>query len=77
MISINRMIDKAVLPLALAAVLTGGASMLWTPSADAAKCTSGNGATCEGECCRANATECVAQPCPGGDQPPPAGEIAS
>lgn len=63
-ISIKKILDKAVLPLALAAVLAGGASTLWTPGADAAKCTAGNGATCEGECCKANATECVAEPCP-------------
>jgi len=67
--SISKVLDKAVLAFALAAVLTGGVSTLWTPSADAATCTAGNGATCSGECCRANATECIGEPCPR-DRPP-------
>jgi hypothetical protein len=61
---LSRMVDKMVLPLALAAALLGGVSVWSAPSADAAKCTAGNGASCEGECCKANATECLAEPCP-------------
>ena len=61
---INRIMDKAVLPFALVAVL-GGASSLWIINASAATCTSGDGkATCSGECCAGTATTCLAGPCP-------------
>jgi hypothetical protein len=49
---IERMLNKAVLPFALAAVL-GGASSFWIINA-----------TCSGECCSAGATTCTSGPCP-------------
>ena len=61
---IKRLMDKAVLPFALAAVL-GGASSFWIINASAATCSSGDGqATCTGECCTATATTCLGGPCP-------------
>lgn len=59
---ISRILEKAVMPFALVAVL-GGASTFWTINSSAADCKAGNGATCSGECCSANATQCEAGPC--------------
>lgn len=72
---INRILEKAVLPFALAAVL-GGAGSFWTINSNAATCTSANGITCTGECCNATATACNAGPCtkPGPVVPPIGGE---
>ena len=68
---INRILEKAVLPFALAAAL-GGASSFWTINSNAATCVAGNGITCTGECCNASATTCNAGPCtkPGPLLPP-------
>ena len=61
---IERMLNKAVLPFALAAVLSG-ASSFWIINASAADCKSTDGkATCSGECCSAGATTCTSGPCP-------------
>jgi len=61
---INRMLNKAVLPFAFAALL-GGASSFWIINASAATCTSGDGkATCTGECCSSGPSGCAAGPCP-------------
>jgi hypothetical protein len=68
---IKRILDKAVLPFALAAVLSG-ASSLWIINASAAQCTSSDGkATCSGDCCNAGATSCVAGPCSNPQTPAP------
>jgi hypothetical protein len=61
---IERMLNKAVLPFALVAVLSG-ASSFWIINASAADCKSSDGlASCSGECCSAGATTCKAGPCP-------------
>jgi hypothetical protein len=72
---IKRILDKAVLPFAFAAVLSG-ASSFWVINASAAQCTSGDGkATCSGECCNASATTCVAGPCAPAPAPAPAPKL--
>ena len=72
---IRRIFDKAVLPFALAAVLSGAGSF-WVITASAAQCTSSDGtATCTGECCNAGTSSCVAGPCSNPQTPAPAPKL--
>lgn len=64
MLRVRNLLDKAVLAIALAAVLSGG-SAFWIQNSSAATCTSTDGkATCSGECCSAGASGCAGGPCP-------------
>ena len=64
MTSVKRILNKAVLPFALAMVLSG-ASGFFIINASAATCVSGDGKyTCTGECCSSGPSGCAAYPCP-------------
>ncbi len=73
---IKKTVNKAVLPFALAAVMSG-ASGFWAINASAAQCSSGDGkSTCSGECCNSGPTHCTAGPCAPAPQQPPREELA-